>query len=65
MDNIIYLDQPTAASMTTYKELIKMYSKKDPKKYEVAIAKNRARYRNAMDELVSDKQDEVISNAVH
>ena len=57
MDNIIYLDQPTAASMTTYKELIKMYSKKDPKKYEVAIAKNRARYRNAM--------DEVISNAVH
>lgn len=57
MDNIIYLDQPTAASMTTYKELIKMYSKKDPKKYEEAIAKNRTRYRNAM--------DEVISNAVH
>jgi hypothetical protein len=39
--------------MTTYKELIKMYSKKDPKKYEEAITKNKARYRAAMDEVIN------------
>ena len=50
---IITLDQPTAAAMTTYKELVKMYSKKDPKKYEDAIAKNKARYRSSMDEILS------------
>lgn len=61
MNNVIHLDQPTAASMTTYKELIKMYSKKDPKKYEDAIAKNRARYRNAMDEVVNRE----MSDAIH
>ena len=54
---IIHLDQPTAAAMTTYKELVKMYTKKDPTKYEDAIAKNKARYRTTM--------DEVISNASH
>ena len=51
---IIHLDQPTAAAMTTYKELVKMYSKKDPKKYEDAIAKNKARYRTSMDEVISN-----------
>lgn len=54
--NIIYLDQPTAASMTTYKELIKMYKGKDPQKYEEAIQKNKARYRTSMDELISNVQ---------
>lgn len=49
---IIRLDQPTAAAMTTYKELEKMYRRKDPVKYEEAIAKNKARYRNEMDQLV-------------
>jgi len=53
MNNIIYLDQPTAASMTTYKELIKLYRGKDPTKYEEAIAKNKARYRTSMDEVLS------------
>lgn len=61
MNNVIHLDQPTAASMTTYKELVKMYSRKDPKKYEVAIAKNRTRYRNEMDELIKKG----TSDAVH
>lgn len=49
MNNIIYIDQSTAAAMTTYKELEKMYRRKDPVKYEDAIAKNKARYRNEMD----------------
>lgn len=53
MGEIIYLDQPTAAAMTTYKELVKMYSGKDPKKYEEAIAKNKARYRSEMDGILS------------
>lgn len=47
--------------MTTYKELVKMYSRKDPKKYEIAIAKNRTRYRNEMDELIKKG----MSDAVH
>lgn len=51
-NNIIYIDQSTAAAMTTYKELEKMYRRKDPVKYEEAIAKNKARYRNEMDQLV-------------
>lgn len=50
---IIYIDQPTAAAMTTYKELEKMYRRKDPVKYEEAIAKNKARYRNSMEEVLS------------
>jgi len=49
MNNVIYIDQSTAAAMTTYKELEKMYRRKDPVKYEEAIAKNKARYRNEMD----------------
>jgi hypothetical protein len=56
---IITLDQPTAAAMTNYKELVKMYSRKDPKKYEEAISKNKARYRNEMDMLLES------SNATH
>jgi len=48
-NNVIYIDQSTAAAMTTYKELEKMYRRKDPVKYEEAIAKNKARYRNEMD----------------
>lgn len=50
---IIYLDQPTAAAMTTFKELEKMYRRKDPVKYEVAIQKNKARYRSSMDDILS------------
>lgn len=52
---IIRLDQPTAAAMTTYKELEKMYRRKDPVKYEEAIAKNKARYRNEMDLIMENK----------
>lgn len=50
---VIYLDQPTAAAMTTFKELEKMYRKKDPIKYEEAIQKNKTRYRSSMDEVLS------------
>lgn len=50
---IIHLDQPTAAAMTTFKELEKMYRKRDPIKYEDAIAKNKARYRSSMEEVLS------------
>lgn len=57
MNNIIYLDQPTAASMTTAKELIKLYTKKDPKKYSEAIEKNTARYRGYMDELLGRNEE--------
>ena len=56
MNNVIHIDQPTAAAMTTYKELEKMYRRKDPVKYEEAIAKNKARYRNEMD-LIMEKKD--------
>lgn len=52
---IIYIDQSTAAAMTTYKELEKMYRRKDPVKYEDAIAKNKARYRNEMDQLMENR----------
>lgn len=52
MNNVIHLDQPTAACMTTYRELVKMYTKRDPVKYREAIDKNRARYRNEMDLLM-------------
>lgn len=54
--NVIHLDQPTAACMTTYKELIKLYEKKDPVKYEEAIAKNKARYRTGMEEILATKE---------
>lgn len=50
---IIYIDQPTAKAMTTFKELEKMYRKRDPIKYEEAIAKNKARYRSSMEEVLS------------
>lgn len=52
MGEVIYLDQPAAAAMTTYRELVKMYQGKDPVKYSEAIAKNKARYRSGMDEIM-------------
>lgn len=61
MNNVIHLDQPTAAAMTTFKELEKMYRRKDPVKYEEAIAKNKARYRSAMEEVLQT----VASDAIH
>ena len=53
-NNVIRIDQATAAAMTTFKELEKMYRRKDPVKYEDAIAKNKARYRSSMDEVISN-----------
>lgn len=61
---IIYLDQPTAASMTTYKELIKLYSSKDPIKYEEAIEKNKARYRAGMDEILGRNEEASEEEAI-
>jgi len=54
MNNVIRIDQATAAAMTTFKELEKMYRRKDPVKYEDAIAKNKARYRSSMEEVISN-----------
>ncbi len=53
-NNVIRIDQATAAAMTTFKELEKMYRRKDPVKYEDAIAKNKARYRSSMEEVISN-----------
>lgn len=55
MGEVIYIDQPTAAAMTTFKELIKLYTKKDPKKFEDAIGKNKARYTALMEEVLATK----------
>lgn len=52
MNNIIHLPKDTAATMTTYKELLKMYDKRDPKKYAAAIKKNEDRYEKLMDEVL-------------
>lgn len=52
MGEVIYLSQSQAAAMTTFKELVKFYSKKDPSKYEQAIANNLARYQAGMDEVL-------------
>ncbi len=56
MTEIIYLPRETAAEMTTFKELIKLYTKKNPKKYEEAIATNTAKYQAGMDELLGRNQ---------
>lgn len=52
MTNIIYIDQSQAASMTTFNELVKMYTKRDPVKFASAIEKNKARYSSMMDEVL-------------
>ena len=57
MTEIIYLSQSTAAEMTTCKELIKLYTKKNPKKYEEAIEAKKAQYKSAMDELLGRNEE--------
>lgn len=57
MTEIIYLPQSTAAEMTTFKELIKLYTKKNPLKYEEAIEANKAKYKSAMDELLGRNEE--------
>lgn len=61
MNTIIHLDQPTAAAMTTFKALENMYRRRDPVKYREAIDKNRARYRNEMDQLMEAKCTQSIN----
>lgn len=63
MTEIIYLPQQTAAEMTTFKELIKLYTKKNPQKYEEAIEANKAKYKSLMDELLG-RNEEVSEETV-
>lgn len=56
MGEVIYLGQEQAAAMTTFKELIKLYTKKDPKKFEEAIDKNKSRYKTLLDEVLATKE---------
>jgi hypothetical protein len=55
MVEIFHLSKENAENATTFKELIKLYSKRDPKKYGEAIDKNRERYRFVMDEILATK----------
>ena len=57
MGEVIYLGQEQAAALTTFKELIKLYTKKNPKKFEEAIEKNRARYDTVMAEVLATKEE--------
>ncbi len=52
MTTIIHLDQPT-----TFKELVKLYSKKGAK-YDKALQDNKARYKASMDELLGRNQEQ-------
>jgi len=55
MGEVIYLGQEQAAALTTFKELIKLYRKKDPKKFGEAIDKNIERYDAVMKEVLATK----------
>lgn len=55
MGEIIYLSQQQAANLTTFKELIRFYTKKGPK-YEEAIEKNKERYKFLLDEVLATKE---------
>ncbi len=63
MTEIIYLSQEKASEMTTFKELIKLYTKKNPQKYEEAIEANKAKYKSLMDELLG-RNEEASQEAV-
>jgi hypothetical protein len=52
MGDVIYLAQDQAAAMTNCKELIKLYRRKDPKKFEDAIEKKMAVYDTIMAEVL-------------
>lgn len=64
MDNVIHLSQPLAAAMTMTRELIKLHSTRNKAgKYDEAIDKHRARYRNYMDEVLG-RNEEASEEAV-
>lgn len=52
MGEVIYLAQDQAAMMTNCRELIKLYKRKDPSKYEDAIDKKMAQYDVIMKEVL-------------
>lgn len=52
MGEVIYLSQSQAATMTTFKELVKLYTSKNSPKFDEAIEKNKARYKAGMDEVL-------------
>lgn len=53
---IIHLSQQQAANMTTFKELIKLYKRKNNPKFEEAIEKNKDRYQFLMDEVLATRE---------
>lgn len=55
MENVIHISQPQAAAATTFKELVKLYNRKDREKFKEAIEKNEARYEAIMDEILGRK----------
>lgn len=57
MTDIIYLSQEQAYNLTTFKELIKLYTKKGPDKFAEAIDKNKARYKYLLDEVLATKEE--------
>lgn len=56
MVEVIYLGQEQAAAMTTFKELIKLYERKNNVKFQEAIDKNKSRYKTLLDEVLATKE---------
>jgi hypothetical protein len=56
MTNIIYLDQPTATTMTSVKEMLKVYSRQnDGGKYDEAVERYRGVYKALMNEILGKR----------
>lgn len=55
MGDIIYIDRQQAYDMTNYRELVKMYAKKNAKKFEKAIETNMERYDAVMAEVLATR----------
>lgn len=56
MGDVFHLSQEQAYNLTTFKELIKLYTKKGPDKFAEAIDKNKARYKYLLDEVLATKE---------
>lgn len=58
MDNIIYLDQPTALTMIDAKSAMKVYSQRNKEgKYDEAIDRLSRVYKNLMNEVLGRNED--------
>ena len=52
MGEVIYIGQEQAAVMTNCRELVKLYTRKNPDKFRDAIEKKEAMYASLMDEVL-------------